>query len=607
MRNLILWTLSFLLGFEPALMAAGNARQNAEIKAFIEMTGVTKRSVTFRELYSKISPYLPQAQKDELAQFIQEYGDMKLPKLDASKFKISGSPDEAYKLQVVTKGQAGSIEIFNDNKQFLRVNGETITDGDMVSAGSFMEKLGLPSREVASTFQRQTLPPDGRVNATDLSRMSKSDQAVYFKQTRELLASMEAVQVQEMKIKSAMLEPQNKFEVVLRWLAGEAAFALGSGEKCTAAGYNDTEVAYNGPRLTCGTDGKGGVPEQFRKKGANSFCEAKQFACNPVVFGVNQNKESFCVAAGPTTTAQCMQKAGESGTIMPNLNDKLPRDQFDAELAKIKDAAKAVVALCDKNESGIGRGGKANPALGLIEDQSRTCVTFREHEKVVAAWDCNTNETFKKKYEAVCKAKVEDQRQPATPANPGTGGADGGKPPVTGQPTPAPGTPAQGGADGQNRPPTPQTPARPAGEIACSDMPKKYSTTSGCAAGIEKYADRDPKKPSFTICDDGKKKYKLSEIYWCACKDDAENPDRNTCLKKGEKDPIKDDADKKKEKGFWDKNKKWLIPLGFGLLGLGLFHWLAKSQVKQQYQYLEPEPVKPPAPPPAAPVPRGTN
>ena len=608
MKNLILWTLSFLLGFNPALMAAGNARQNNEIKAFIEMTGVTKRSVSFRELYSKISPYLPQAQKEELTQFIREYGDMKLPKLDATKIKISGSPDEAYSLQVVTKGESGSIQMINDQKEFARINGTTVTAQDLETTATFMQKLGLPSQEVADTFRRAVPPKDGKFNAMDLSRVSKSDQAVYFKQTRELLASMEAVQAAEFRVKTSMLAPSNKYEVVLNWLRGEDAFAMEVGQKCTAAGYSTTEVGYSnqGPtkRLTCGTDGDDGVPEQFREKAPGKFCESKNdFACNPVVFGVNQSKEAFCVKAGPNTTSQCTAKANESGTIMPNLSEAKNRDALNAELAKIKEASKAVLDLCLANES-ASKGKKKSAASGLISDQTSTCGEFRKHAATIDGWDCEKgSDAFKKTYEAQCKAKAEEQRPaPGTPVN---GGADQGRPGQGNGTTPAaPGTP---GADGR-----PAGPTRPPGEISCDKLPKKYSTTSGCAGGSQKMASADPDKDKagFTVCDDGKKKYAINELYWCDCGKGVENPDYRTCKNaNGKKDKNDKDSDEDSNKnGFWKKNKKWLIPLGFGLLGLGLFHWLAKQNVKQQYQYLEPEPpAKPPVAPPAAPVPRGTN
>ena len=84
MRAFIIWTLSILLGFEPALFAAGR-NNNAEIKAFLENAQVTQKPVTLKELYSKNFDYLPESVRADFETFIKKNGSYRK---DKRKFSI---------------------------------------------------------------------------------------------------------------------------------------------------------------------------------------------------------------------------------------------------------------------------------------------------------------------------------------------------------------------------------------------------------------------------------------------------------------------------------------------------------------------------------------
>ncbi|MGZ5279050.1 MAG: hypothetical protein ACXWC9_03860 [Pseudobdellovibrionaceae bacterium] len=588
MKNTVIWTLAFLLGFEPALMAQGSARQNADIKAFIEMSGLAKGPVTYRELYNKFSAYLPQAQKDELKGFIQVYGDLQVPKMDISKIKGAGDNEEIYKLQVVQNGQAGSIEIFNDSKQFARVNGQVLTADDMKSTQAVMEKVGLP-KQAAEAFKRPAKSMDRTLKASDLAKLSKADQIKFFQQLRALMASTEAVEAWDLKAKSSAfnIESASKFEVVAKWLRGEDAFALKVGDNCIAAGYVPKVGLDGKKRLTCGTDGQAGIPEEFRKKPDGSFCDSNEFSCNYKIFGPEGGMN--CVPAGKDTTRLCSQLAVAD---IPDIKG-MDKKNFDALKEDAEAAAQEALKTCEATKASstappvAARKKKAvkGSPQGLIDDQIYTCGELQKRWEVIQSWDCGREE-FKKGHEKICGEQ-----------KPEVG--------VIADNKPTPGTDAPAAPGTGETPPKAPAPAGPPEIVSCDNLPKQYSLDSACAGG----GFGRPKDDKIQ-CKDGSGKIQTSkEIYECFCKDkdgkDIVPFERNKCSASGAATDAA--AGGKKEKSWFKKNSKWLIPLGFGLVGLLVYHWLGKKAAKQNFEYLEPVPQLPPVAPPAAPVPRGTN
>lgn len=594
MRNFIIWTLSFLLGFEPALMAQGNARQNAEIKAFIEMSGLSQRPVTFREMYTKFSFYLPEAQRNELRQFVQEYGHLKIPKMDVSKIKMSGSPDEVYKLQVVSKGQSASIEILNDGKQFARLNGQILMAEDMNSTATVMTKAGVPAQVAAQEFKRVTpVGPGLLLSAQDIVKMKKTDQLAYFKNLRELLESVEDAQSVNLKIKSASKSAafgfDNRFEVVARWLQGEEAFAS-EGQVCVAAGHTPVvgRDASRQNRWTCATDGRGGVPEEFRRKSDGDLCGVKQFACNAAIYGRDGGNK--CVDAGEHSTKSCNEAFNAAGIKdIPDLAGDSAKE-FNELKAKALSAVQNVKSICEgyssaSSDSSTGRGKKKpakNPLDGLIRDQEQTCVRVKERLATIESWSCDQPD-FKSKYEKLCKEK---ETPAATGGGNPAGAADGAStPPAASNPSPGPG---------------PVAPAAPGGDIPGCDGTdpknlKRFSLSSECKDGTEVHPPKC-RDASGKVVDN-------TAVYECTCKG---NPPKelNVCAKE---DGLKPERDGKKKESWLSKHKGLVILFGAGLFGLALYNYLQRQQAKQIYKNLDPVEQKPPLPPPsplAPPAPR---
>ncbi len=601
MRNFIIWTLTFLLGFEPALMAEGNAKVHADLKSFLEMSELGKRPVTFRELYNKFSAYLPQAQKDELKLFIQNYGNLEIPKMDISKIRVSGQADDVFKLQVVQAGHSGTMEIMNSGKIFARVNGQALTPKDMFSTPNVMQKVGLP-RPALTTFKRAKPGPD-LLSAKDILKLKKSDQKKYFKDFRELLASMEAVQNANFNVKSnAMLDlNEEKFSVVARLLRGEKAFADEEGMDCVAAGYMTTAHRTNGGKgkLTCGSDGQDGIPLELRQRPNNQEpCGKTEFACNQAVYG---EVGAICVPAGKDSTLLCNKNITMSNpkADIPDLAGNNVK-KFIELRDKARSAAADVAKVCastreqyPKDAAASKRGKKAakSPIQGLIDDQLQTCDNFDARLAVINSWDCEKNPQFKKDYKQLCEEKKQEEELVSVAKDPASG-ADA---------KPAGPAPTQG------------TQAPPA-MLSCNDPSlKQYSLDSKCEGGG---SGRTDDKNFQCLGPDGKP-VPNEKIYECFCYNkDGQNIGPASKMKCGP-GASSSGADGKKGGdddgigGWLKKNKSWLIPLGFGFLGLLVYHWLAKKSVDQNYQYLDPvtpnPPLPPPAPSPAAPVPRGTT
>jgi hypothetical protein len=599
MRNFIIWTLTFLLGFEPALMAEGNARVNADLKAFLELSQIGKRPVTFRELYNKFSGYLPQAQRDELKLFIQNYGNLEIPKMDINKIRVAGQADEVYKLQVVQAGQSGTMEIMNSGKIFARINGQSLTGSDMNSTANVMQKAGLP-RPALAAFKRVKLGPD-LLSAKEILKLKKEDQKKYFKDFRELLASMEAVQNANFNIKShAMLDSSDdKFSVIARLIRGEKAFADEEGMECVAAGYVTTAHRTNGGKgkLTCGSDGQDGIPLNLRERPNNQEpCGKNMFACNKDVYG---EAGAICVPAGKNSTYDCNQNISKTNP-KNDIPDLVGSDvkKFNELRDKARTAANEVARVCattreqnPKEAAAPKRGKKAakNPIQGLIDDQLQTCDNFDARLAVINSWDCEKNPQFKKDYKQLCEEKKQEED-------------------VVGVIKDPPGT------DAKPSTPQPQTPPTAPALQSCHDPNlKQYGLEPKCEGGS--YGKPDDK--NFQCLGPDGKPVPNDKIYECFCYDGKGSPvppaSKMKCgpgatstgtngKKGGDDDGIG---------GWFKKNKSWLVPLACGFIGLLVYHWLAKKSVQQNYQYLDPvtpnPPLPPPAPAPAAPVPRGAS
>lgn len=546
MRNLIIWTLSFLLVFEPTVWAA-NRPTLSEMKAIIEYSEISKRSMTLNELYGRAYGLMPKSVRDQIEPMLDVYGDYEIPKFNVTKAK-NASGEEYYQLSAVQDGKAVTISLGESSKALVKVNGQVV-DGNMWNMKGMLSKAGVSKNDLKNVPEMKRKPAQVYIlNAKQIDRLSRDQKKAYYKQLRELLQSMEAVgQVQMKAEKKTSSRAPASLEMFAALMMGESAVAARPAGPCVAAGH---VTQING---TCGRGPDGNVLSELRGE-----CGVKQFQCNTVVYGPTGG----CVNAGPDSTAQCNANVA-AGDDIPDLN-KDNREAYERLRVDAMAQADAVSETCRISREG-----------SLAKDQTKTCDAFKKREDVMKAWDCGREE-FKGKYPKLC-AEPGAPTQPADPGDqpPGPPALD----PVTGEPIITP----PGGPGG------PAGPGGPGGTdngITCDALPDNMSLEKDrvCLGGGTQNSSCWNKVSQ-----------KAQTAYLCECGDGSPVLKGYKCADTGkvdkDRDGKKDRKDKKKKKG-----PNWLLIAGAGLLGLLAFHWLTKKAVKQQYDNIDPLPQATPVP-----------
>jgi hypothetical protein len=588
MRNYLIWTLSILLGFEPALWAEGTAQQQAQIKAFIEKSEIAKRPVSIKELYQKNAASLTASDKKTLANFVYAYGDEKLPKMDVTKIK-GRNGKENVQLQFVKDGHSMNLEIINEGDVFARLNGQVLTMNDMQSIEGLMIKAGVSVSDAKRNFSTSGRAPASTgskfLNAKQIQKLSKPEQIQYFKQLRQLLESMEAVEHATLKHNSSFNYEPSKFEIIAALLTGENAFAIadGPGQTCTAAGWEAESGFNSSKRLKCGTDGKDGVAEKYRRLPNGELCPPDKFACNPGLYGNYQ--QSLCFVGNETTTAKCNEAIKDQD--IPDLAKD--RGEFDKLAGKAEEEAKKIAGFCGplngsssadqsgadqapsaqatkgtKKSSGKRKGSKPDYS-GLTKDQKTTCKNFQARYDEIMSWNCETNPTFRDKHKNLCEV-VSDEK------------------PEKQEPEPV--------AKSDEKP----------GIKDCNSLPDNLAKEgTQCEDGSVTNLTGENE---VIKCLDG---VKYRQIVRCECspghligKFKCSKPDIVDAVAGEGPGNRKLSAKQRKEA----QGPNWWLIGGIALGGLALFHYMNKKTLQQQQTYLEPVPPAPPIPVPTDPVPR---
>lgn len=574
MRNFLIWTLSILLGFEPALMAKGQANRQSEIKAFLEKSELGKKSQSLVEMYHKVSADIPAQEALKLNDFMVFSKGHKLPKFDIRKM-TSSDGKVYYQLQGVQNGQSVTAEIYTEGSHFMRINGKVFTAQDMRSPQKVFAKLGIPAADIKKIYPSKA-QANGFLSAEQILKLPRKKQAQYFKNFRQLLESMEAVQNAKTPRKTASNELMGpRFEIIAKWLQGEPAYAaFNAGDSCIAGGHI-ANVVYNKkrkvnnkivPGLSCGSDGNGGIVAQYSTLPNGTRCAYGEFSCNSLIYGDGGG----CIPAGRETTKACNLTI--KGNDIPDRfqNNKEEFNRYKDKALMVAEAISSQV--CSQLDS------SSPSANDLVADQKETCRNFQDRYETMKKWTCD-NPEFKNSYKKLC-----EEPAPPAPAEP---------PPVAAPPevvTPAPTAP----------PAAPAEPAAPPKDerLRCENLPVNESTQSDCNNGnVLRKTTGDVR------CLDGET---LRDIYVCSCDEGPVQPGFKCLQSQDDSGSGKLKSKKPKKK---DKGPNWWLIGGVAFAGLLVFHWLNKRSAKIQYGYLEPEEQKPPVETPVtpAPTPRGVQ
>jgi hypothetical protein len=594
-RLFLVWTLASLLSFQPAALAAGQANTMDDLKSYLEKTNISQKSQNFKEFVrtkeNLISPQL----YARLMEVAEDYPEAMIPKVDVT--KIQGPHgEEQLQFSATMNGKAASAVVVADKKVFIKVNGKTITPYEMQNAEIYFKKVGFSEDMVQQYFSKRTVASDkmGILSAEQINKLPTKERKIYFKQFRQLLESIEAVQQMKAESKSTSLE--RSFEkFALQAILGELAEAT-PGESCVAAGHVTitgistrtvkagdyckgvkVQVDTNCTSESCGTGSDGKLIPSLRGE-----CGERQFQCNTLVYG----DRKLCADAGRSTTSECNDKAN-TGDIpsIASLKDAGAKAEFARLQASAKEQAIYGMNTC---------GNLQRHAKGLREDQMETCDKLSKRLETITSWTCDKtkNPSFASTYPKICP------KDPAHLENPEVPGAD----------------PGQNGGGQADKPPG--TPI-PDGVVYCDHLPPNKVLVSDPNSGKMKDTCQKAKGAAVFNAPEGcqDSKGKAQPVYVCNCDGGAEVSAKMTCPAGNGKDVAgTDDKDpkKKKKKENNENNEKkdgppWLLIGGVGLLGLLAFHWMAKSSQNDFYKKLEPVPPNPVVPPPVAPAPRTTQ
>lgn len=561
MKKIVVWFVSTLLIVQPAVFAAGKTNMT-ELKSLIEYSEVTKRSMTFKELYGKSVAFLPKKSRMQIEPLLAEYGDVVLPKFSVSKIKNSKGND-FYQLSAVQNGKSITLALGDSHNTSIKINGKEISESDFSDFKSLLQKSGMTNAELKNVPASRRQPAQVYIlNSAEIQKLNKSQQRTYFKQLRGLLESMEAVDkaiIQKSSRDSASnngSSPNRKpasAMPLMGLMMGPEAFAGGVEQACVAAGYvtNTGKNPQKNNRITCGSDGLGNVQSELRGN-----CKSNQFLCNPAVYGPNGG----CVDASRETTKVCNQNV--SGQDIPDLNSE-NKQKFEELRSSAMTYSEQVMQVCGESTKGI-----------LSADQMETCTNFQDRKNVIESWDC-ANPDFSSKYPKLCSGA--NQPGPGDGGGAGNGGAGGDQPGLPGTPS-GPGT----GGPGADVPSGPGGSGGDDSYVRCESLPNDmtFKVDLGCQNG----------SMFRSSCTDRSGNAQVA--YQCSCDDGNPVVGKLKCGAFGQDGSGKDKKKVKKKRN----GPNWLLIGGAGLVGLLAFHWLNKKAVKQQYKNIDPLPQNQPVP-----------
>jgi hypothetical protein len=549
MKAFLVWTLSFLLAWEPFAFSASKTF-DSDMKNYLETTHLTQKRLTLREFYNANATRFPKELREALKPMLEKMGSYVLPKFDVTKVK-GPEGEAAYRFSAQQDGKSVSFVVFNGgDKMDIRVNGQSIAKSDHLTLAQYFEKFGMTQPQATETLgQRQPASTlRGVLSAQQIQRMNKSMQRQYFQQLRGLMESIEAAQnafgYGKGKTSSTLTIKADKYAVLFALLNPEASAQTGpdSGASCVAGGYVTT-VGWNSGRInpqtgkvepgwSCGSDGHGGVASEMRGR-----CAAGEFLCNPVLYGSGQ---SNCSPVGADTTKFCNHVV--SGSDIPDLSKN--RAEFNQLKTKAENQAQMLLSKCASNHFSAGQ---------LNSDQQWTCHNLQDRYSTIESWSC-ANTSFAQKYQKLCADAVFNPPT-VTP------------PPVVQQPPAA------------TQPP--QLPTKdPQGNWYCDSLPGDMKL-----GPIDNSACPNHQQINRTQCMD--RKGTAQDAYQCVCYD-GEVANGFKCS------PHQDTADnsgvshhrRQRTPPPQAKGPNWWIIAGAALAGLGLFYWIDKSTMKSNFDYM---------------------
>lgn len=544
----------------PVAQGAAAENQKKLINQFLKETGLTTKKMTVGEYWRMVRHVYPASLQKQLDLWVSLNRNEMMPSIEATSFKDSNGVEQV-RLTMTNSGQSASLTFTGNEDQPLKLNGVSLSKKELLNYNSFNDlarKLSKQDAALGKTLKKgsQSLVSSaGVLTFAEYSRLSPRQKAEYLVRLRETMEAAQRV-YQVVYGEQAYQEINKKYEWALRAVFGEDVEAKGSsltGKPCIVAGY----LSVYGENESCGGGSQGGADLSNKMQANKAACSNNGVACNPMVYGFDKGGSAYCVSRSDVkyATRVCNSKSPLASDD-PKLQGENKKRIIESYLKKVK-GQEIDLKLNEEGKISEEQYKQISSYLGDLQKYINSAIAEcgqaplkdiqKQREDQVSA--CNEIRTRAFSLQAFA-VNPEPPVPPAPPA----------PPPALPDPGPT--------CDDQKKGSTPGTDGK----------------TCSCPEGTKPSNNKEDRGACVVIEGGGS----------------GDLPGGNGAPK-----------DTAPECGFWCKNKNWIIPVGVGLLGLGLFWWMFKDKSKANGNgpvYIPPAPVPNPSPttsptvPPAPPV-----
>lgn len=552
----------------PVAQGAAAENQKKLINQYLKETGLSTKKMTVGEYWRMVRHVYPAPLQKSLDLWVSINRNEMMPTIEASNIKDS-TGSEQVRLTLSQGGQTTNLTFTGDEEKPMKVNGVSFTFKELMNYNSFNDlarKLSKEDTTLGKNLKKGTqssISKNGVLTFEEYKNLSPRQKAEYMVRLRQTMAAAQRV-FKAVYGEQAFNDLNKKYEWALRSVFGDEAQAAGSltGKPCIVAGY----LSIYGESGTCGGSSQGAADLSNKMQASGASCAGNGVACNPMVYGFQEGGSAYCVPRAKVkyATREC--------------NEASPLEQGNSQ-AQVANK-KRIIESYMKKVKGQDIDLKFNEEGKISEDQYKQISGYLDDlQKYInsAIAECgqaplkNIQKTREDQVSACNEIKKRAFSLQLYAVNP--------EPPVPTVPAPVPPEPLpnpNGGTCDDQR---------------SGSVPSADGKTCVCPEG-SKVSDNEEDKGMCVVIEGG------------ASKDLP--GDKGTAQR--EVTP---------ECGFWCKNKNWMIPVGVGLVGLGLFWWLFKDRSKAKSNspvYVPPAPVPgtttttsttpvPPVPPPPPPAP----
>lgn len=519
--------------------AAAKRSLNDYVSNYLKQTGLTTKQMTVGEFWKMVRHVYPKDLQAKMDIWVKANEKMPMPKISASSYK--DGDNKQYVRMLLTQGkESHTLTVSENEAKKLSLDDVSFTESELLKRKNILEKAD------SVIYKKKSSQLDKRVLSTrEIARLPLKKQLDYMLKLRQASEAADAVLAKSANRKGAAIEAETgalyagEFSGLLKTLLGEEAFAKtwADGNSCIAAGWVAT---YKDGSCARPREGRQSLISAIDGLPFNDSIKGQATKC---ASGGGLPCNPILFGFGEGTKVHCVGKSNVKYATR-ECNQKFP-------LKNTQDKEKIINSIVKAN------GGKS---LCTIENDGKTvpqnCMSdLGSYITDLKAHYRNASE--------FCTVK-------------GSASTTAASSWVT------------------------RSDLREDQMDACENLKDRYFDLMVKAGDIPGPVPGEGELPGPSVENCAKENKNFDpETETCICPDGQKDPkDPNKCLPTKDDDggagvPVKNDGP-----NWWDRNKGWVIPVGIGLIGLGLFWYLSKKEndaVSTTYT--------PPTPPPLPPTP----